>query len=143
MACYLTAPSHYTGTSVDLLSKVLFVIQVRAISQEVLKNIICNMYPDITLLKLLPHLPGANELIDNITWLVVIDLLSISMISILYCFQYLIKLSLHFSLQFYYTPSMIVLIWTQIWCLTHCDCGLVFNPVVPRRSANNIQSVFS
>ena len=38
-------------------------IHERAISQEVLMNLIHDMRWDIILLKLLPHLPGVDELI--------------------------------------------------------------------------------
>ena len=38
-------------------------IQLGAISQEVLMNVIYNMFCGITLLKLLPRLHGVNELI--------------------------------------------------------------------------------
>ena len=37
-------------------------IYLRAILQEVLKNLISNICLEVTLLELLPHLPGANEL---------------------------------------------------------------------------------
>ena len=45
-------------TNVDLLSKVFCGIQLRAISQEVLMNLIRNMHSEFPLLKLLLHLPG-------------------------------------------------------------------------------------
>ena len=38
---------------------------LRAISQELLMNLIDNMCLEIILMKLLPHLPGANELREN------------------------------------------------------------------------------
>ena len=41
---------------------------LRAISQEVLMNLICNMCSEITLLKLPPRLPGANELNLHLTF---------------------------------------------------------------------------
>ena len=59
MVCCLTAPSHY----VDLSSKVFCGIHFRAVSQEVLRNLIRNTYSKVTLLELLPHLTGPNELI--------------------------------------------------------------------------------
>ena len=46
----------------DLSSNEFCGIYLRAISQEVPTNLICNMSSEITLLKLLPHLPGTNEL---------------------------------------------------------------------------------
>ena len=49
-------------TSVDLSSKMFCGIHLRAISQEVLMNLISNMCSEITLLNLPPHLPGTNEL---------------------------------------------------------------------------------
>ena len=54
----LMAPSYYLKTGADLSSKVLCCIHIRAISQEVLLKISRNMCLDITLLKLLTHLPG-------------------------------------------------------------------------------------
>ena len=39
-------------------------INLRAVLQEVLMNLIHNMCSEITLLKLLPYLPGGNELIS-------------------------------------------------------------------------------
>ena len=39
-------------------------MHVRVILQEMLKNSIHNIEYKITLLKLLPYLPGANELIE-------------------------------------------------------------------------------
>ena len=44
---------------------VFYGIPFRLISQEVLVNLICKLYLAITLLKLLPHLPRTNELIDT------------------------------------------------------------------------------
>ena len=64
MACYLMAPSHYLN--VDLSSKVFSGIHLRAILQGVLTNFIQNMCLKIRLSKLLPHLPGANELIRSL-----------------------------------------------------------------------------
>ena len=49
-----------TRTNVDLSSQVFCGIYLRAISQVVLINL--NMCSDITFLKLLPHLPGANDI---------------------------------------------------------------------------------
>ena len=40
-------------------------IHLRAISQDVLMNLILNIYLEIALLKLLPHLSWANELIPK------------------------------------------------------------------------------
>ena len=54
MACCLMAPSHYLNLYGPLI--------IRAISAEVLMNFICNMCLEITFFKLLPHLPGTNEL---------------------------------------------------------------------------------
>ena len=51
-----------TWTNVDLSSKVIRDNHLRAISQEVLMNLIHDMCSEITLSKLLLHLPGANEL---------------------------------------------------------------------------------
>ena len=62
MPCHLAAPSHYLNY-VDLSSKVFCGIHLRAISQEALMNLICNICSEITILKLV-HLPGANELND-------------------------------------------------------------------------------
>ena len=42
-------------------SKVIRVTNLRAISQEMLKNFLCHMCSEITLLNLLPHPPGGNE----------------------------------------------------------------------------------
>ena len=49
-----------TKTSVDLWSQVFFGVQLMAISYKVFMN--RNMCSQIVLLKLLPHLSGANEL---------------------------------------------------------------------------------
>ena len=49
-------------------------INLRAISQEMLMNFICNMCSQVMLIKLLPHLPGDKELtnylwsLDDISW---------------------------------------------------------------------------
>ena len=56
-------------TNVGLLLKVFGGIHLRAISQEVLMNFICNVCYEITLMKLLPHLPLASELtVLDISW---------------------------------------------------------------------------
>ena len=55
-----------TQDIVHLSSNVFCVIYTRTLSQEVLLNIIRNMCSEITLLKFLPHLPGANELIHHL-----------------------------------------------------------------------------
>ena len=54
MACCLTAPSHYLNKCV---------IQLRAISKQATQLLFCIM--TILFLKLLPHLPGNNELMDG------------------------------------------------------------------------------
>ena len=51
-------------TNVDLSSKVFYGIHMRAILHEMLMNLICNMYFQITFFKL-PHLLGAKELIKH------------------------------------------------------------------------------
>ena len=52
-----------TWTNVDTSSMVISGLHVRAISQEVLIKFMSNMMgSELTLLKLLPPLPGANEL---------------------------------------------------------------------------------
>ena len=51
-----------TWTNVDLSSKVFCGIHLRGISQEVLMNLIHNMWSEITPLELVPHLPAVNEL---------------------------------------------------------------------------------
>ena len=61
MTC-LMAPSHYMNQC-WLSSKVFCSIHLRAVSEEVLVNLICNLCWNITLLKLLPHFPGLDELI--------------------------------------------------------------------------------
>ena len=61
MAWCRQATSHYLN-QIWLIIKVFSCIHLRAISQEVLMNLICNMYTEIPLFKLL-HLPGATELI--------------------------------------------------------------------------------
>ena len=54
-----------TWTDVDLSSVGFCGMQLWTISQEVLKNLIRNMNWKITILKLLPHLSGTNELITG------------------------------------------------------------------------------
>ena len=61
MACCLMAPSHYLN-QYWLVIKVFCGIHLRAISQEVLIDFIHIMCLEITLKKLLPYPPGANEL---------------------------------------------------------------------------------
>ena len=61
MTCCLMAPNHYLHQC-WLSSKVFCSIQLRAISQEVLMNLIRNKCSEITILKLLPDLPGVNDL---------------------------------------------------------------------------------
>ena len=53
-----------TWANIDLSSMVICDIHLREISQEILINLIGNMCSDITLLKLPPHLPEANELMS-------------------------------------------------------------------------------
>ena len=60
-ACCLTAPSHYLYHYCLINIGVLWYL--RAFSQEVLMNLICNICSKITLVKLLPHLVGTNKLI--------------------------------------------------------------------------------
>ena len=62
MACCLMTPSHYLNQCWVIIKGVLYHLQKCSvvISQEVPINLICNMYSEITLLKLLPHLPRAN-----------------------------------------------------------------------------------
>ena len=59
---YRSGSTLNTGINVDLPSKVFGGIHLRAILQKVTMTLICNMCLEITLLKLLLHLPGANEL---------------------------------------------------------------------------------
>ena len=54
-------------TKVDLSSKVSCGIDVRAISQKMLINLIRYIRSEITLLKLLQNFPGASEL-NNLVW---------------------------------------------------------------------------
>ena len=63
MACCLTAPIHYMN-HVDLSSIGFCGKYLRAISQEVLANSFRNINWKIIFLKLLTHIPGANELIS-------------------------------------------------------------------------------
>ena len=49
-----------------LIINVLYGIDLRAISQEMLMNLIRNMCSETTLLNLLPHLPGADESIYSL-----------------------------------------------------------------------------
>ena len=53
-----------TWTNLDLSSKVFSGFHLRAISQEEL-DLIGNMCSEITLFGILPHLPGANELMPE------------------------------------------------------------------------------
>ena len=53
-----------TSINVDLLSNVYCNIHPRTVQQQVLMNFIRNICLEITLLKSLPHIPGANELIQ-------------------------------------------------------------------------------
>ena len=50
-----------TWTNVHLSSNVYCGIPVRAISQEVHMDLICDMCSEITILKWLPDLPGTTE----------------------------------------------------------------------------------
>ena len=52
-----------TWTNVELSTDLFCGIHMGAINQEVLKNFSCNWCSEITLIKLLPHLPGDNDLI--------------------------------------------------------------------------------
>ena len=54
----------FAGTNADLSSKVFCGIHLMVISKEMRINFIRNMYWGVTLLKLLPHLPGSNKLVD-------------------------------------------------------------------------------
>ena len=67
MACFLTAPTYYLKRC-WLIIEVFCGIHPRAISQEVLMNLICNICLEITLPKLLQYVPGANELMKNQYW---------------------------------------------------------------------------
>ena len=58
--CCLTAPSHYLNQC--WLINLLRGMHQRAISQEVLKNSICNINEKFTLLKYFEHLPGTDVL---------------------------------------------------------------------------------
>ena len=51
-----------TWTNVDLLSKLFCGLHLRAVSQDLLMNLIRHMFLETALLKLLPHLPAAIEL---------------------------------------------------------------------------------
>ena len=65
MACYpLTAPNHYLNPQCWFLISEGFYIHMRAISQWVPKLPLCIMSLKSIPLKLLPYLPGANELIS-------------------------------------------------------------------------------
>ena len=55
-----------TWTNIDL-SDVFYVIHMWPTSQESLMNLTLNMYSEITLFKLLSHLPGANGLIMKLS----------------------------------------------------------------------------
>ena len=54
----------------DLSSKMYCGFHLKAIPQEVLMKLYCEMFREITLLKLLPHLPGVSELISVIWYLI-------------------------------------------------------------------------
>ena len=62
MACCLMVPSHYLNQCWIIISGVLW-HPPRGNFTKVLMKLIHNICWEITLLKLLPHLPGANELI--------------------------------------------------------------------------------
>ena len=65
----LSAWKHHeiTWTNIDLLSMVFNSTNLEAILKIGLMNLICNMCAEISLLKeLLPHLPGATELNNNL-----------------------------------------------------------------------------
>ena len=68
MAWCLRAPRHYLNQCWLISSKVFCDTDLRAIAQELLMDLICNICLDIKLLKLLPclkfqwNLPGASEL---------------------------------------------------------------------------------
>ena len=55
-------PPKSTQSCYNLLSKLPCDIHLIAISQELFINLICNIFSEITLLKLPPFLPGPNEL---------------------------------------------------------------------------------
>ena len=59
--CLTSSSKTMTRNNVYLSSKVSCDIHLRAIEQ-VFINLTCSMYSEITLLKLLPYLPGATEL---------------------------------------------------------------------------------
>ena len=64
MVWYLLAPSHYLNPCWHI-TKVFCGIHLGAMTHQVLINlirIICDRYSEITILKLLPHLTGPNEL---------------------------------------------------------------------------------
>ena len=67
MACCLMAPSHYLNQCWLIISEILWHAFQTAISQQMLMNLVCNMSLEITLLKLLKHLPEANELCSYFT----------------------------------------------------------------------------
>ena len=60
MVCCLMAPSHYMNQC--WLINWLRDMHLRTISQEVLKNSICNLNEKFTLLKYFEHLPGTDVL---------------------------------------------------------------------------------
>ena len=51
-----------TWITVNLTPRVLYKIRTRTLSEELLMNLIRNIFSGFTRLELLPHLPGANEL---------------------------------------------------------------------------------
>ena len=90
MKGYLLTPSHLPESVLTFHQVVFYSFHLRAISQEMLINLICNMNKNITLLKPFSHLPGAVELIlsyaeiswfwnenwiSNIVYLTVIELI--------------------------------------------------------------------
>ena len=62
MAWCCQAPSHYLNQCWFIITGVLWLSSIRPISQEVLKVSIHKPGLKITLRKLLPHLPGSNDL---------------------------------------------------------------------------------
>ena len=62
MACCLTAWGHRLNKDRCFIANMFCNINLKAISQEDIMNLTQNMCSGTTLLKLLPHLPGASEL---------------------------------------------------------------------------------
>ena len=104
-------------------------IPLRAISPEVLFNFICNLYSEITLLKILPHPPGVKGLTDYIyivfkfASVLIMDPVAITV----YVFvhgkykhwskQHFAKICLYLPCQSHYTDS--TLIKKKKWIIYH------------------------